>query len=257
MAGFIRLFSFQSRIKFWCILIVKRSEIPPHAHSAKRLCAIIRLSRMRNFFLIILIVNSFIVNGQIYVKEEKYLKEKYKHTESISSGDIQYLDKSIEYYYDSLFVRYLGNYDFYLIKCRGLICWMPDTFSSILIKSKTDLKYYLIEPIDRDGPDSITMSLFENIKIASQDKFNYCYSFARMVEKIGFSNPKINQPKILTSNIVQIKYFNDFTKDKLFRLINFRFSDLELLKEITIINPRNGFNYKQSKEEMDYINNIK
>jgi hypothetical protein len=26
MAGFIRLFSFQSRIKFWCSLIVKRSE---------------------------------------------------------------------------------------------------------------------------------------------------------------------------------------------------------------------------------------
>ncbi len=26
MAGFIRLFNFQSRIKFWCILIVKRSE---------------------------------------------------------------------------------------------------------------------------------------------------------------------------------------------------------------------------------------
>ena len=26
MAGFIRLFSFQSRIKFWCSLIEKRSE---------------------------------------------------------------------------------------------------------------------------------------------------------------------------------------------------------------------------------------
>jgi len=26
MAGFIRLFSFKARIKFWCILIEKRSE---------------------------------------------------------------------------------------------------------------------------------------------------------------------------------------------------------------------------------------
>jgi len=42
MAGFVRLFIFQSRIKFWCSLIENRSENPPHAHSAKRLGASVR-----------------------------------------------------------------------------------------------------------------------------------------------------------------------------------------------------------------------
>ena len=176
---------------------------------------------------------------------ENYLINRYRYSDTIISGQIQYLHNSIKLYKDSTLKKYLFDYDIYILKFRGLISWVPDTFSAVLLSSTKYNKFYLIEPIDRSENDSTAMKQFENLRINSNDKCQYCKSISHLFELIGNANPHISEPVEITKNHIQIKYYNDYTKEKLWRILNFQFRNNNLLNEIYLINPKTGLNYKQ------------
>jgi len=200
---------------------------------------------MRQLITVILLLLSLNIDCQNITVTENYLKNKYSYSDTIRSGQIQYLGNSIKLYNDSTLKKYLVDCDIYIVKFRGLICWSPDTFSAVILHSNKTNKFYIIEPVDRSGPDSTAMKQFENLKVFRKDKYKYCKSISHLFELIGNSNPHISEPNETAKNQIQIKYFNDYTEDKLWRLINFQFNDNDFLSEIYLINPKTGMNYKQ------------